>query len=84
MFQQESDDFIAIKKSLIDRLLFGLLLLIGLVLFGSLYRIISIGFIPIMALHIVIALIHCLIYLGKKSHLITKRYGLLARYLCRD
>ncbi|MBE1299205.1 MAG: response regulator [Alteromonadaceae bacterium] len=67
MFQQESDDFIAIKKSLIDRLLFGLLVLIGLVLFGSLYRITSIGFIPIMALHVVIGVIHCLIYLFRQK-----------------
>lgn len=67
MLKQESDDFIAIKNSLIDRLLFGFSILIIIALAGSLYRALQIGFLPIMYAHISASIFFALAYLFRKK-----------------
>ncbi len=59
----ENEDFNAIKNSLIDRLVFGFLVLELLVFFGSWSRVTEIGFKPIMALHTVIGILLIILYL---------------------
>lgn len=63
---QESEDFVAIKNSLIDRLLMALMVLLVIAVFGSLYRMTVIGFKPIMAIHIFVTLTYVAAYLLRK------------------
>ncbi len=55
----ENEDFLAIKNSLIDRLVVGFLMLEVIAVLGSLSRIPEIGFKPVMGLHVGIAI--CLV-----------------------
>lgn len=64
---KESDDFIAIKNSLIDRLVVAMLVLLTFGLFGSFYRISVIGFQPVMAVHILVSLVFALVYMLRRT-----------------
>ena len=63
---RESEDFVAIKNSLIDRLLVAILALLSIALLGSFYRMSVIGFQPVMAVHIVVCFTFLSVYLLRK------------------
>ena len=64
---EESDDFIAIKSSFIDRLIVAILMLLSLALIGSFYRMTEVGFQPGMAVHILISIIFLAVYLCRRN-----------------
>lgn len=64
---EESDDFVAIKSSLIDRLIVGMLMLLLLALVGSFYRMTVIGFQPVMAVHVLISFVFLSVYLLRRK-----------------
>lgn len=64
---KESEDFIAIKSSLIDRLVVSLLFLLGFGLLGSFYRMTIVGFQPVMAVHVLISIIFLLVHLFRRK-----------------
>ena len=63
----ESEDFIAIKNSLIDRLIVVMLLLLSLALFGSFYRMTVVGFQPAMAVQTLISSIFLAVYVFRRK-----------------
>lgn len=63
----ESDDFVAIKNSLIDRLVVAMLLLLILALVGSFYRWTVVGFQPVMAVHVLISFVFFGVYLKRRK-----------------
>ena len=64
---KESDDFAAIKNSLIDRLVLAILAVISFALAGSFYRIVEVGLQPVMVVQVIAAVLFLLIYLFRNQ-----------------
>lgn len=63
---RETEDFIAIKNSLIDRLIVAMLIFLLIALAGSFYRIAAIGFQPVMVLHLLVSLVFVLTFIFRR------------------
>ncbi|BDX05803.1 ATP-binding protein [Planctobacterium marinum] len=63
---RESEDFVAIRDSLIDRLVVAMLAMLTIALLGSFYRMSVIGFQPVMAVHIFISLVFLCVYVLRR------------------